>query len=186
MPAYESTKQGTREKIIGAFWELYKTTNIEKITVKNITDESGIYRTTFYLHFSDVYAVLEAIEEMLLSRLRAVRTDMGTEECMKELRCVIKMDYEYLRTILDKEQHQAFASVYENMLAEKICRGYHISGEEMGNKALFVIHKTIHFLRELIFECVDSHLLTGDEMMQIMNGYLREGIIPVLKKQTEK
>ena len=34
MRDYEAEKQGTKRRIVDAFWTLYKTTNIEKITVK--------------------------------------------------------------------------------------------------------------------------------------------------------
>ena len=70
MGVYENAKQETRKKIVRSFWKLYKTKEIEKITVKDITDASGIYRTTFYLHFSDIYAILEIIEEKLMKELQ--------------------------------------------------------------------------------------------------------------------
>ena len=73
-------KRGTADRIVREFWKLYKKTNIEKITVKNITDASGIYRTTFYLHFSDVYEVLEDIERKLLEELGRIVMNAGNLE----------------------------------------------------------------------------------------------------------
>ena len=67
----ERTAQ-TKQKLIDSFWELYCEKNIEKITVKAITDNAGFYRSTFYEYFSDVYEVLEEIESTLLSQQQEV------------------------------------------------------------------------------------------------------------------
>ena len=61
----EKTAQ-TRAKLMHAFWELYKKKSIDKITVKDITDKAGLYRSTFYLYFTDVYDVLEHWENDVL------------------------------------------------------------------------------------------------------------------------
>jgi len=56
----------TKAALISAFWELYRGNPIEKITVKNVTDSAGVYRSTFYLYFQDVYAILEQIENDII------------------------------------------------------------------------------------------------------------------------
>lgn len=55
----------TRQKLIDAFWELYTVKGIEQISVKEITDSAGCNRGTFYLHFKDVYDLLNQIEDSL-------------------------------------------------------------------------------------------------------------------------
>lgn len=56
----------TRQALIDSFWNLYLTKKIEKITVKEIVTGAGVYRSTFYEYFLDVYDVLETIEQNLL------------------------------------------------------------------------------------------------------------------------
>ncbi len=56
----------TRQNLIDAFWLLYCEKRIDKITIKEITDKAGYNRGTFYEYFSDVYDVLEQIENSLL------------------------------------------------------------------------------------------------------------------------
>lgn len=56
----------TKRALIDAFWTLYEETPIEKITVRQITEFAGVYRSTFYEYFSDVYAVREFIEKDIL------------------------------------------------------------------------------------------------------------------------
>lgn len=56
----------TKRALVDAFWTLYEETPIEKITVRQITESAGVYRSTFYEYFSDVYAVIEFIEKDIL------------------------------------------------------------------------------------------------------------------------
>ena len=56
----------TRKNLMDAFWKLYLTKPVEKISVREITDIAGYNRGTFYLYFKDVYDVLEQIENDVL------------------------------------------------------------------------------------------------------------------------
>ena len=42
-----------------SFKKLARTRPIEKITIREITDEAGVIRPTFYNHFQDKYELLE-------------------------------------------------------------------------------------------------------------------------------
>lgn len=57
-----SKKELTKEKIQQAFWSLYETNRIDKITVKAVCEKAKINRSTFYVYFLDVYDVLDSIE----------------------------------------------------------------------------------------------------------------------------
>lgn len=43
--------------------------HIDRMTVKDVAAKAGYSRTTFYVHFCDVYDVLRALEEMLLHHM---------------------------------------------------------------------------------------------------------------------
>jgi len=57
----------TRAAISEAFIKLLTQKEISKITVREITELADINRATFYLHYTDVYQVLEEIENELAS-----------------------------------------------------------------------------------------------------------------------
>ncbi len=59
----------TKQNLIDAFWSLYCEKRIEKITVKEITQKAGYNRGTFYEYFTDIYDVLEQIEQSLIPAL---------------------------------------------------------------------------------------------------------------------
>lgn len=60
------TKARTRQNLIDAFWAIYKTKRIEKITVKEITTKAGYNRGTFYEYFTDVYDLLDKLEQEII------------------------------------------------------------------------------------------------------------------------
>ena len=64
----------TKKNLTDAFWKQYLEKPIEKITVRDIAATAGYSRATFYEYFTDVYAVLEYIENDLLIFLQSTIT----------------------------------------------------------------------------------------------------------------
>ena len=62
----------TREAILAAFLKIAEKKPLEKISVRDIVDECGINRNTFYYHFQDIYAVLE---EVLVNQILITESD---------------------------------------------------------------------------------------------------------------
>ena len=56
----------TKAMLMDTFWQLYCQKGIHKITVKDVTDKAGYNRSTFYQYFTDVYDVLNQIEDSLI------------------------------------------------------------------------------------------------------------------------
>lgn len=69
MKKISKTREFTKTVLLDAFWDLYKKHEIEKITIKKITDKAGYNRITFYEYFEDIYDVLDCIEEKILSEI---------------------------------------------------------------------------------------------------------------------
>lgn len=75
----EKTEQ-TKAELTEAFWRLYATTPVEKISVSQVCTTAGYNRATFYLHYRDIYDLLESIEARLLEGMTEC-----VEGCMKRL-----------------------------------------------------------------------------------------------------
>ena len=63
-----NTKTDIDRLLMDSFKKLVLKVPVEKITIKEITDEAGVIRPTFYNHFQDKYEVIERIvkEEILM------------------------------------------------------------------------------------------------------------------------
>lgn len=59
----------TEIRMDAAMLELMKHTEFEKITVKKICETAGVNRSTFYAHFTDIYDMLDRMEDFLHQEL---------------------------------------------------------------------------------------------------------------------
>lgn len=62
----------TEQLIRTAFFKLIETLGFEKITVQNLTQKAAINRSTFYLHYTDKYDLLNTLETELLTGIRKI------------------------------------------------------------------------------------------------------------------
>ena len=51
----------TKKALAASFMKLLNQTTLDKITIKDIVDECGVNRNTFYYHFQDVYDLMDWI-----------------------------------------------------------------------------------------------------------------------------
>ena len=72
----------TRRQLREALTELLKTKSVQDITVCELADKVEISRGTFYLHYKNVFDMLETIEQEMLDELAAAIKDtpIGTRE----------------------------------------------------------------------------------------------------------
>jgi AcrR family transcriptional regulator len=59
----------TKDRIKEAFFDLYETKKIEKISIKEITEKANLNRGTFYVYYKDIYDLLEKAEDEFLEEL---------------------------------------------------------------------------------------------------------------------
>ena len=69
---YDFKNAATKEKITAALILLLGTNDLNRITVAQICEKSGIHRSTFYRHYRDVYSVLEELEKNVFEEYRSV------------------------------------------------------------------------------------------------------------------
>lgn len=59
----------TKQAIMNSFMKLLNEMPFDKITVKDIADDCGINRNTFYYNFQDIYALVDEILQNEINRL---------------------------------------------------------------------------------------------------------------------
>ena len=104
----------TKQNLIDAFWSLYCEKRIEKITVKEIAQKAGYNRGTFYEYFTDVYEVLDQIEQSLIPTLGELPPTTKPDHNMNMAFDMFLKQYEqnskYYSVLLGDNGDPAFAS----------------------------------------------------------------------------
>ncbi len=73
----DTRKQRSRQKIVSAFMELRAEKPLEKLTVTELCKKAGINKSTFYVHFKDIYDLSERLERELTE---SIIDSMGNAE----------------------------------------------------------------------------------------------------------
>ncbi len=79
----DSRVRRTKKLIRQGLVELSKTKSISKITVKELTDRVEINRGTFYLHYKDVYDLVDSIEDELYNSFENLFSHITSEQVLK-------------------------------------------------------------------------------------------------------
>lgn len=123
MAKYKDVTGKTRQNIMDAFWELYCKKRIEKITVQEIATKAGYNRSTFYEYFTDVYDVLEQIEQSLLPAIEELPPLTSAEGDNSAIDSFIKLysnSSQYYTILLGDNGDPAFAGKIKNGIKEKL------------------------------------------------------------------
>jgi AcrR family transcriptional regulator len=145
----------TKQIIKDSFWELYKEKKIENITVKDITQKAGFNRTTFYAYFTDVYDVLEQIEDDFMPGIEHLPPIDATREHSIDYLINIFTIYEknsaYYSVLLSENGDPRFAlkmkNVFKSMMTEAIKNRVNISPEEMDYALEFLAGATLSIVK---------------------------------------
>jgi AcrR family transcriptional regulator len=149
----------TQAALTAAFWELYKEKQIAKITVKEITDRAVFYRSTFYLYYTDVYNVLEQLENHILQdwkRMSDQFLEQGSHDMMLDMIVAFYDQYgEYMSELLSPNGDPTFLQKIKDTLRPMILTLFQVSAND--------VHVT------LIFEYYISAVLA------FLTGWYRNG-----------
>lgn len=119
----------TRTAIIRAFLQLLEERPLSKITVKDIVDVCGINRNTFYYHFEDIPALIEAISKEEFDQLveKHARVDsmedclmIAVDEILHKRRIVLHLYNSNNRDLYERELMNICQYVVETFLDSKI------------------------------------------------------------------
>ena len=123
-----------RKMIRGAFAQLVKEKqDISKITVKEIVERSEISKSTFYCHYSDIYAVFEEfgteiinIMNTTLDALAKHNRPEDIREYAKQLIKTLLENEDLYRKLLTSDLTYTFIDKLKNLFIEKLDKNQNI------------------------------------------------------------
>ena len=127
-----NTKTDIDRLLMDSFKKLVLKVPVEKITIKEITDEAGVIRPTFYNHFQDKYEVIERIvkEEILMPVKPLLDNGMVREAIFLIFTNVLK-EKDFYCHLSGMEGQNSFASIVKNSVQQLILE---FITEKVGNK----------------------------------------------------
>lgn len=145
----------TKQTIKDAFWALYKENKIEKITVKDIMLKAGYNRSTFYAYFTDVYDILEQIEEDLMpgiEHLPPIDTSSAPgPDFFENIISIYEKNSAYYSVLLSENGDPHFSikmkNVFKTMMMETIKNRVNISPDEMDYALEFIVGATLSIVK---------------------------------------
>lgn len=127
-----------------AFWQLYEKKDINKIKVKEICDLAGYHRTTFYHHFTDVYDVLEHIEDKIIDEIsensdKSLVTGKSSDSA-KSFAAIYEKYKRYLKLLADESKGSRFAYKMNRALKPKYREIVTFSSDAAKNECILEYH----------------------------------------------
>jgi len=140
---------GNETKILNiqnAFMELYAHNAVHEISVKKLCEEAGITRTAFYYYFSDIYEVLEAIEDRLISDLKEMNRSFFAQDFYQmskdqfvyfyDTLTYIRERSSWFRTLLNKSKDGQFIYKWKKIINEDFAKKFHRDRIVLENETL--------------------------------------------------
>lgn len=120
----------TRAQLRAGLARLMQTKSIKEITVKELVEEVDINRSTFYLHYTDIYQMLETIEAELMQEILEamdelpsdLTTDMETYPFITRMFSILKENKDICCALLGPNGDMAFVTKAENLVAQTILK----------------------------------------------------------------
>lgn len=116
----------TRKKLRQAFLELLKTRRLNEMNIKDLTNQAGVTRGTFYLHYRDKDTFVETIMEEIIEDfyekvIEYTPFEEDSEKMIPHMTLVNVFEYigespEFFVTLLKEND----AEVYRNLFSDKI------------------------------------------------------------------
>lgn len=168
-----------------SFWELYSQKSIEKITIREITEKAGIYRSTFYVYFPNVYAVLEEIEDEIMTSYESFIQHVPEIETISEgMELIMEFhtsNASHLAILLGPNGDSAFLHRIKKRIYSVLQNLFHIKTEDM-EIDLFIELATSYVITILTYWNDHREEYTISEIIEKGSNFIQHGFVPFLQK----
>ena len=175
----------TKFAILKVFEDLAASRPVDKITVKDITDQCGISRNTFYYHYQDIYQVLKAYVQYSAEHVIELMVEDEGEDGkagLKEIR-YLEANRELLcnlyRSAANEEVRnclQSASQIIFDRLIESVSQGMEVQAED--KKILSAVCQ--YTVRGIMTSWMEEDgMLNGETLEQVLVrlDYLFKGAI---------
>ncbi len=172
----------TKQAITASFIKLVSKKPLEKITVRDIVNDCGINRNTFYYHFQDIFAVLEEICYQATAR---INTELPFGKMLEDFFLSLsdyaeqhpKATRHLAASVGERGTERYFARHLDKIIFAKITAGAPDAALDMQRTATVFIR---HALIGLYLDFIDYQGKIDKSNLATRIGALAEGVLAAL------
>lgn len=176
----------TKKALTDAFWNLYEEKPIEKITVREITEKAGLYRSTFYEYFTDVYAVRESIEQEIIDSSPLIASQVpqisSIADGMKLLMEFYSKNAKYLAVLLGPHGDSEFLNDVKKLIKPALHKFFNIDTDDLETD-IFIEMAISGVISILNYWYSHRDKLSIEEVIATGSQFMQHGLIPFFIKK---
>lgn len=175
----------TRENIMQAFWSLYCQKKIDHISIREITDQAGYHRSTFYEYFVDIYDLLNQLEDEVLARMKVGVLQSLSIPSNNNLVQILADRYEaqgeYLRVLLGENGNPHFAKKMKAEMGLALTRWFGLL--ENDSHTAYIMEFGLSAIMSTITHWYQNNKdLPFNELVVLTRSMLLNGVFPMIQK----
>ena len=175
--------QKTRQLFVDVFCELYSQKPIEKISIQEIANKSGYNRSTFYQYFTDIYELLDFVENDLLNDIKEELSnkEVSAQTIQNTLQCLENSEHiSILKALLgDYGSVHFLERLKKEIPLDKLKFNFCENNSLTPYLTEFYISTSMSLFRLWLKQEKD---LSSEELHKLIDNLYTKGIIPYTKK----
>lgn len=190
MKKQQDTTNETKNSFIVSFCKLYMKKPIEKISIRELTDTAGYNRTTFYNYFSDIYDVLDYIENSSIRYVKKnIIIDMKKENPSKQFINTFLNIYEnwesYIKVLLSNQNSAHFTDRLKKELFSSCMDAFNLPKNNI--RAEYILDFYLSAIISVISRWIRNQSeMSSLEMANLLEDMLKNNIFTKIDNYTKK
>ena len=190
MKKQQDTTNETKNSFIVSFCKLYMKKPIEKISIRELTDTAGYNRTTFYNYFSDIYDVLDYIENSSIRYVKKnIIIDMKKENPSKQFINTFLNIYEnwesYIKVLLSNQNSAHFTDRLKKELFNSCMDAFNLPKNNI--RAEYILDFYLSAIISVISRWIRNQSeMSSLEMANLLEDMLKNNIFTKIDNYTKK
>lgn len=172
--------EATRQAYINEFVKVYMQKDINKITVKELTEITETSRATFYRYFQDVYAIYEYMENHIFEQIKVrmqncIEKDGSEREFIYLVADMYQEEREYLEVLFKENGLDRFRRRLSSIGKEQIFHNFHLP--ENNVKVSYIVDYYMSSIIALLTRWVNHPKdMEKDELVELVQELLSTGV----------
>lgn len=167
----------TKERLYQVLIQLLAQKPIKDITVKELSEQADINRATFYLHYTDVFDLLEQVEldvvhkfEIICKDFTANFTDEQFLSAFSHLLTLIRENREFCTALFSNNSDKRFFEMLVKVVIEKCFRPEYYSDYGFAFALAGCVGIIMRWMRADMQDPIDSVSATALKMINRVKG----------------